>query len=183
MRSHEYQIEVMSVVGYAIFQLQRVEHAISYCWMLHARRQNEPVDAFVFEGDFNELQTRNSKKMLGRFIIDIRSSGQFKASFRRKFERFVNDRNRLIHRIFKEREYRNLRNKRALERLHKFASNVLRDAVYFERVFDAYLGMSLELLATQPEHQFANIDTLKRLMIEKHRRGELNWLRSAIKKP
>lgn len=182
MKNNEYLIEIMSLVGFAIIQLQRVESALAASWLVYARLENEVVEEFVFDGDLGELEKRNSKKMLGGFLKDIKSSGQFKASFNKRFERFVNNRNRLVHRIFKEKAYRVLRKKRTLLQLHRFVSNLLHEAFFFEKVFDGYLGVSYEALAASKEYGMKNFDLLKDLMAEKRSKGELDLLRQAIKK-
>jgi hypothetical protein len=181
MKNIDYQMEVMGLVGYAVAHLQRVEDVISACWMLYAHREHEPVEALVFEGEFTELEARNSKKVLGRFLSDIRSSGQFKVSFGRRFARFVDNRNRLVHRIFKEKAYQNLGSRRSLERLHGFVSRLINDALYFESVFDAYLGLSYRLLAQQPEYQVEGLSKLEKLMAAKEEKGDLDVLRQIMR--
>jgi hypothetical protein len=181
MKNNDYLIEVMSLVGFSIVQLQRVESVLAASWLLYARLENEAVPGFVFDGDFTELEQRNSKKMLGGFLKDIKSSGQFRASFNRRFEKFVNNRNRLVHRMFKERAYKVLGKKRTLLQLHRFVSNLLREAVFFEKVLDGYLGVSFEALAARKEFEVKGVDLLKDLMAEKRSRGELDLVRQAIK--
>jgi hypothetical protein len=181
MKNNDYLIEVMGLVGFTIVQIQRVEAVLSCCWLLYSRMEKEPVDAFVFDGDFKEMTERNSKKMLGRFLADIRKSGHFKASFNKRFEKFVDRRNRLVHRIFKEKAYFNLHNKKALVRLHRFVSSVFKDAIFFDKVFDAYLGMSFQLLAEDPAHEIKDVDGLKKIMAYKRESGEFALLQEAIK--
>ena len=183
MDNEDYLIEVVGVVGFTIVHLQLVEATLACCWFLHARLENEDVPTFVFEGDFDEIEERNSKKVLGRFLNDIRSSGQFKASFNGRFERFVDKRNRLIHRIFKEKAYENLRKWNTLKRLHRFVSNLLDEAFFFEKVFDAYLGVSYEVLSTREGYIFkeGKIDELERLMAEKRSREDIELLQEALK--
>lgn len=91
MKNNDYLIEIMSLLGFTIVQLQRVESALAESWLLHARLENETVPEFVFEGGFAELEQRNSRRMLGNFLRDIKSSGEFKAPFNKRFERFVNN--------------------------------------------------------------------------------------------
>jgi hypothetical protein len=77
MKDNKYLIEMMSLVGFTIVQLQRVEAVLAVSWILYARLENIKVPEFVFDGDIFEMGQRNSKKMLGSFLKDIKSSGQF----------------------------------------------------------------------------------------------------------
>ena len=172
----------MGLVGFAIVQLQRVEAALAESWMLYARLENTKVPEFVFDGDIFEVGQRNSKKMLGGFLKDVKSSGQFKATFNKRFEKFVNDRNRLIHRIFREKNYKSFKNKRNLQQLHRFVSELLTEALFFEKVFDSYLGVSFEAIAATNQIKFKNIALLKAIMSEKQNRGDLDLLKQVVKK-
>lgn len=83
--------------------------------------------------------------------------------------------------MFKEKTYRVLARKRTLERLHRFISNLLRKAFYFEKVFDGYLGISFEALAEQGEYQLWNLDQLKAIMANKRHRGDFDQVRQVVK--
>jgi len=169
------------LIGLTVAQLQRVEATVAACWFLYARRQHEPVDEIVLEGDFEKLNARNSKKVLGRFLADIIASGQFQPSIEKRFARFVDRRNRLIHRIFKERAYHNIHNRKTLQKLHRFISQLIKDAFYFESIFDAYLGMSYQLLAKHPANEFQEPSALHKLMVVKEKSGDLDHLRKAMR--
>lgn len=179
MKDNEYLIDVMALVGFTIVQLQRVEYALSESWLLYARLENTE---YVFEGDIFEIGKINSKKMLGGFLKDIKSAGQFKAPFNKRFEKFVSNRNRLIHQIFREKKNAELGNNRNLRQLHRFISNLLSEAFYFEKVFDCYLGVSYEALAATKQIEFTNINLLKKIMSEKREKGDLNTLNQVTKK-
>ena len=172
----------MGVVGFAIYQIQRVEEAISSCWPLYAHTENESDSVFVFDGDYAELCHRNSKKALGRLLADLTAAGQLNSTTEKRFAKFVDNRNRLIHRIFKEKAYSRIRNKRALLRLHRFTSNLFREAYYFETLFDAYLGVCFHLVAEEQGDNFKGRELLNQLMEEKRKSGAIDMLHNAMRK-
>jgi hypothetical protein len=173
----KYQIEVMGILGYTVVMLQKVEQVLKYCWLAYAKREGKGKDKyFLYDGDLDELFDSNNEKTLGRLLLDIKKSGQFRASFIRKFEDFLRRRNRVIHHIFHEKRYDIHGNRRALQRLHKFLSKLFVDAGYYESVFDAYLGVMYECLAKQEGVHMKGVDGLKRLNDIKRKRGDFERL-------
>lgn len=147
MKNEDYKCEVMGVVGFTIAALQRMESTLGLCWLAFGKK--EEVDGqivYAFNLEIDEMWNKNEKKTLGGLFAAIKDTGHFTKNFEKRFERLVDNRNRLIHRIFNEPSYISLNNKRSLVRLHRFTSKLLSEALYFGDVFDTYLGIMFEVL-------------------------------------
>jgi hypothetical protein len=180
MKTQDYLIEVMGVLGCTLVALQDVESVLAECWLAFARREFiEGRERFVVDDLYNLLD-RNESKTLGQLLSGMKRSGMFKKSFEVRFERFVRNRNRLIHRIFKERAYQSLDNQKILKRLHRFITSVFNDAIYFSRIFDAYLGASNEFLHNEGGDKARYINLLRHTMPKKEADRTLQELRKIL---
>src|SRR5205085_4900480 len=140
-----YQTEVMAIIGYTICQCQLLEKTISHCWLLNAEMTRESNDAFFQIWDIEGTTEKNSRKTLGALLRTINAEQWFKKPLRCRMSRFIKRRNKLIHKCLRGPGGYSLQRKRDLVRLHRLASNVIRDGVYFEQLFDAFLGMQSQL--------------------------------------
>jgi hypothetical protein len=183
MKNLDYKTEVMGIVGFTVAALQRAEDTFALCWLAFSRKENiDGVDCFVLDDDMEDIFHKNRKKTLGQLFSDIKRSAHFNKSFEKRFQRFLKDRNRLIHRIFKEPAYRTLNNKRSLERLHRFTSKLFSESMYFTEIFDTYLGMMFELLHNQEGWKVDGIEYVLELNESRRKNGMFTELFSYINK-
>jgi len=177
MNNIDYQIEVMSIVGHTMAALQRTEGIFASCWMAFARRENiEGVEYFVLDDDIDVITNINQKKTLGRLFTDIKRYNHFNKTFEIRFNRFISNRNRLVHRIFNEKSYQSLNNKRALVRLHRFTSNLFRESIYFSEVFDTYLGFMYGFIYQKNGQKGEGVDLLRKINQKRRKNGMFNEL-------
>ena len=131
-----YQIEVMSIAGYTLVALQRVEWAIAECWHI-SLPFGEP---FTFE-TIEHLREKQRKQTLGYFFEKIDKQNIFKDSFKKRFKRFIDDRNFFIHHMFTTDNEKGFFTKKGLRKSHAFLSRLIEEALFMDRIFDAYLGI------------------------------------------
>jgi hypothetical protein len=178
-KNQVYQMEVMGVVGYAIMWCQRVERTIAQCVLISAKLGTDDAGCEYFDiWNPQELARSNRKKPLGRLATTVGLENWFVSSFRRRFTRFVVKRNDLVHRCFDRCTTMN--NLADLRHVHILASTVIREADYFQTVFDAFFGMQVELqIDSVPVKQRK---TVMRLLDKQQQRGDFAKLISALKK-
>jgi hypothetical protein len=178
MNNTAYQMEVMGVVGYAVFWCQQVESAMSNCLLLSAKPETDDTGEIYFNiWNPEEMVASNRKKPLGRLIGTLKFETWFTSPLRKRLSRFVSQRNELIHHCF--RDYRSAGRRSDLQRIHKLASRILRDAFYFHDLFDAFLGMQYEL--TLDKIPVRKREKILRILDAKQRRGDYAKLANVLK--
>jgi len=135
-----YQIEVMGIAGYTLVALQRVEQVIATCWHI-SLPFGEP---FTFE-TIEHLTEKQGKKTLGYFFEKIDKQTIFKDSFKKRFKKFVDDRNFFIHHMFTADKEKGFSTKKGLRYSHAFLSRLSEESLLMGRVFDAYLGIIVKI--------------------------------------
>ncbi len=178
MNKEKLRNDTFAIIGFTLAQIQSTEAVIEQCWLLHAEKRKG--EGLIVKQDIEAILTQNKKKTLGVFLREVKKSTQFSKGFETRFERFVDNRNRLIHRIFKEKQYRSFNNKRMLARLNRFAGKLFHEANYFEKVFDAYLGMMYLLACESESFDIKDKEGLRRIVDGKYKRGEMQELRKHI---
>jgi len=172
----------MAIVGYAVRQCQMVEYTISYCWLLNAKFRRDSGRAFYEIWDIDEATERNARKTLGGLLSTMNADKWFKKPLRSRLTRFVKMRNRLIHTCFRGKGGFNVRRRNDLIRLHRLASNIIHDGIYFEEVFDAFLGMQSELGLEIGALRIRDPKMLSRLIEQKQKRGIMREFFKVMKK-
>lgn len=135
-----YQIEIMGLAGYTLVALQRVEQVIAACWHI-SLPFGEP---FTFE-TIDHLTEKQGKKTLGYFFEKIDKQTIFKDSFKKRFKKFVDDRNFFIHHMFTADKEKGFSTQKGLRDSHAFLSRLLDESLLMARVFDAFLGIIVKI--------------------------------------
>jgi hypothetical protein len=176
------------LVGNALFRLQRLEDLICRCWLNFSKTTE--VDGEIYQ-EFDcprELYLLKKKRTLGVLVSDVKSTGMFKRVFEKRFERYLRDRNRLVHRIFTEAQFSAFDRVRSIGALQRFVIRFIDETDYFMGVFDAYLGLHLaiEMEGGRLKSDRASADelarSLKRLLGTKDSLRKKEVLRGVYKK-
>ncbi len=92
---HIHPQELFSEIGYALWQIQAAEFALVHHIALVLK---EPEDLEAFE----HLATKEGKRTLGQLIKELRKHSDLPTDLDDRISAFVDERNWIAHRIFKE---------------------------------------------------------------------------------
>ncbi len=87
--------ELFSEIGCALWQIQAAEHALLHHIALVLKT---PEDLESFE----RLATKEGKRTLGQLIVELRKHSDLPAALDDRIAAFVDERNWIAHRIFRE---------------------------------------------------------------------------------
>jgi len=129
--------DVASFVGHAVWQIQVLEETVAlHLVMVHK------VDAKTARRDTEKMFARASKQTLGQLFGAIRDIGKSPSDLLSRFERFVDERNWLIHRSRHENRkdlYSDTRRPQLVARISAVADEALSLLTAFQDLTEAHL--------------------------------------------
>ena len=135
------EIDVLCTIGGAVLLCHNIEFLLARCFLFVLMENANGVK----DSDMPRLFAERDKKTLGHLITRLRKGFCIAKSFNRNLERLVRYRNLLIHGIAVRRGYE-LHTKRGLNRLHRLASRVVREAVKVEVVLIGCYSANLDFI-------------------------------------
>jgi hypothetical protein len=177
----KYQMEVMGVIGYAVYWCQLVETVIAKCLLLTAECNVDENGEKCFDiWDPEEKAIANTSKPLGPLLRTYKLDKWFISPVRKRLTRFVRRRNSLIHHCFRGRI--SIGRRSDLAKIHRLATKILKDAFYFLELFDAFYGMQVELTIF-PKLPPAKAKRVLKIIDAKQARGDYARLFRILKVP
>lgn len=148
---HKSRDEVLHLTGVAVIQFQRLEHCLTACMACLWQKKSEEMMARIISAD---LDCRG--ETIGQLLSALRKHVDVPANLDQRLSGFVDNRNKLIHRLFlHQARFGGEPSKDDLESMHKFISDVIDEAVQLRRIF---LGFFLVIGKTLAARDGANID-------------------------
>ncbi len=141
MKNDDSRFAAFGLVGNALFRLQHLEDMICSCWLNFSKETVVDGEVFLDFDSPQALYEEKRKKTLGVLIADIKRTQIFNSDFEARFDQYLKNRNRLVHRIFNESKFRQLNSVRSITALQRFVIRFNRETEYFAKVFDVYLGL------------------------------------------
>ena len=129
--------QVASFVGHAIWQIQVLEQTAAVHLVLVHK-----VDTKKARRDVETMFAKASKQTLGQLFRDIRDTGKGPSDLLSRLERFVDERNWLIHRSRHENRkdlYSDERRPQLVTRINAVADEALSLMTAFQEVTEAHL--------------------------------------------
>jgi hypothetical protein len=145
MEIDEIRFTTLALLGDAIRRFQELEDIISKCYLCFSNEVEEDGEVF-FQFSNSEHDIAKRKKLtLGRLVSELKKRNLFSEEAVEDFERFVEDRNRLVHRIFKEDKFQELDDMQTLSELQTIITDLTEDTHLYISIFDAFLGLHIKM--------------------------------------
>ena len=98
--TNDLQLETMKLVGITLYAVQTAERSLGGA-LASFMTEGQPLSS----KDFWQLDEAHQKATLGQLIHKLRKSFPLQSDFSDRLTRFLDDRNRFVHRLFYEPEF------------------------------------------------------------------------------
>jgi hypothetical protein len=157
-------------IGLLLVLLQNAEHAINAClkWVFTHDRFGEEDEGNLLD-QLSNLKEFQRKKTLGELHRALRKRVDVRQEFETYFAKFVDDRNRFVHRLFLEPEF-SVNDPKDIPRIRQFVDTLTNQTMTLIALFNAYIRVWAEEHKLSDDNDYTNEPEPFKSMVQHYKR-------------